>query len=136
MSSLPGLLLEDFVAWNFSLVVEEQNESNISVGLAEFLGTTKKTRRNLSKLEFLPVIKLFEQYRERVEERLLEFEEGTSWRDYAGWAFEFIPNEIYEKAEKIINQTLLETSETPCRLADWEWFMTMINNGREKNQIS
>ena len=38
MSSLPGLTLEAFVAWQWNLVVQDQPENNFSLGVAEYLG--------------------------------------------------------------------------------------------------
>lgn len=35
MSSLPGLDLEDFLSWQYNLVVLDAPESNVSLGLAE-----------------------------------------------------------------------------------------------------
>lgn len=104
MSSLPGYDLEDFVAWNFDLVVEEQGEANPSLGLAEALGT-RKPRPRLTKEQFAAVLAPFEPYRERVEHALHEFdEENQSWRDYAGYSFDYIPDAVYEAAQSALRR--------------------------------
>lgn len=38
MSSLPGFTLEAFLCWQYDLIVEGEEEANLSLGLAEFLG--------------------------------------------------------------------------------------------------
>lgn len=88
MSSRPGLLLEDLVAWNWNLVIEDQPDPNESLRIAEVLGTSVSNRLRLTKQEFEPVLALYEPYRESVEYRLQDFDEDTqSWRDYAGACF-------------------------------------------------
>ena len=50
-------------------------------------------------------INLFEQYREQVEDRLFDFEDDEmSWRSYAGYAFDFIPEELDKQAMAILNE--------------------------------
>lgn len=102
MSSLPGLDLEDFVAWNFDLVVEDQGEANPSLGIAEAIGT-RKPRPRLTKDQLAAVLALFEPYRERVEAALSAFDEGNqSWRDYAGYSFDYIPDSVYDAAIAVL----------------------------------
>ena len=97
MSSLPGLNLEDYVAWNYDLVVEDAPEANWSLGAAEMLGTVSK-RRRMTKAEFAKVLEHFEPYREQVENWLMDFEEDRqSWRDYAGYSP--VPHDVFERAD-------------------------------------
>lgn len=105
MSSLPGYDLEDFVAWNFNLVVEGQGEANLSLGIAEAIGNIK-ARPCLTRGEFAAVVAPFEPYRERIEDALLEFdEENQAWRDYAGNAFDYIPDEVYAVAQSALRRS-------------------------------
>ena len=83
---MPGLDLEDFVAWNYDLVVEDSTDVNFSLGVAELLSTIPQ-RQRMTKEEFAKVLAPFEPYRERVENWLLDFDEDNqSWRDYAAYA--------------------------------------------------
>jgi hypothetical protein len=93
--------LEDFVAWGLDIKVENQPDPNLSLEIAEALGTASRRRPILTEREFDPIVALFEPYREQVEWRLDEFEdEYMSWRDYAGASFDFIPDEVWAKAFK------------------------------------
>ena len=93
MSSCPGSTLEDYLAWTFNVVVEGQDENNPSLGIAEMLGTATRRRDVLTKEDFAPIVKLFEDFRERVEGRLEDFDDDTqSWRDYAGCCFDDLPD--------------------------------------------
>lgn len=101
MSSIPGYTLEDFLAWNFDVVVND-SETNFSLGMAEALGNRPR-RPRLTAEQFAPIVELYEEHREKVEERLLDFdEECQSWRDYAGCVFDFIPDELDEKARELL----------------------------------
>ena len=104
MSSLPGYNLEDFVMWYFDLIVDDNRNANQSLKIAEALGI--KTRRiSITVEQFKPILVLFEPWRNEIEEHLSDFdEEYQSWRDYAGYSFDFIPNEIFNKANKIIKR--------------------------------
>lgn len=62
MSSLPGLTLEAFVAWQWNLVVQDQPENNFSLGMAEYLGV-QTHRTTLTKEQFAQIIVLYEPYR-------------------------------------------------------------------------
>lgn len=106
MSSLPGYFLEDFLMWNYDLIVEGDADANTSLKIAEALGMITR-RRELTKQQFKPVVDLFEKYREDVERKLDDFDEDEqSWRDYAGYGFDFIPEEIYDKGLKLINRRI------------------------------
>lgn len=91
MSSLPGFDLESFLLWNFDLVVDGHDEANISLGLAEALGNIKP-RPRMSPEKFAELVAIFEPHREQVEDKLSDFDKETqSWRDYAGYAFDWLP---------------------------------------------
>lgn len=102
MSSCPGYTLEAFLCWQYNIIVEGRDDANFSLGLAEHIGNIPP-RLILTETQFQSIINLFEQYREQVEDRLSDFDEDElSWRSYAGYAFDFIPEDIYQCAESII----------------------------------
>lgn len=103
MSSCPGYNLEDYLAWCYDLRVEDQPEANVSLGLAETLGTIRE-RPILTKVQFNEIVKLFEEYRNEVEDKLLDFDEDEqSWRNYGCYAFEFLPDELDEVVKTMVN---------------------------------
>lgn len=103
MSSIPGYTLESFVMWNADLIVDGDGSANTSLAIAEAVGIPTR-RRCISAADFRRIIELFEPYREYVENNLLEFDEHTqSWRDYAGYAFDAIPKEVFASAEGLLN---------------------------------
>jgi hypothetical protein len=69
----------------------------------------------LSKEQFQALVAIYEPVRRDVEWRIEEYseEENGSWRDYAGYAFDFIPKEIGERAEKYIADLRGAVKETP-----------------------
>lgn len=111
MSSLPGLRLEDYLQWNYDLVVLDGfPDANTSVALAEALGTSPRTRPRLTPAEFAPLVALFEEHRELIEYRLRDFDEDEqSWRDYASSAFDFIPDALYDQGAQLIKNPLPRT---------------------------
>lgn len=111
MSSLPGLSLEAFLCWQYDITVVGHEEANISLGMAEILGNIPR-RPLLTEEQFKTIINLFEPYREQVEDRLLDFEEDEmSWRSYACYAFDFIPEELDPQVMAILAK-LKEESAT------------------------
>lgn len=102
MSSIPGYSLEEYLAWCFSITVEDLGETNVSVGMAEALGKVLP-RPAMSKACFAKLVSYFEPHRHEVEDRLMDFdEENQSWRDYAGYAFDFIPEELNVFGERFV----------------------------------
>jgi hypothetical protein len=98
MSSLPGYTLEDYLRWNWNLIVVGQPDANPSLRMAEALGV-KTNRTTLTPEQFASYVQQYEPYREQVEQRLQDFDDETqSWRDYAGCAFDFLP-ELIPNAE-------------------------------------
>lgn len=103
MSSLPGLDLESFVAWNHNVSVEGRSEANVSIGMAERIGMAANRRPVLTADKFDEMLAFYEPFRGRVENQLTRFDEGSqSWRDYAGYAFDFIPDDVYCFAAAVI----------------------------------
>jgi hypothetical protein len=103
MSSQPGLTLEKFLMWDFDLVVDGDATANPSLQIAEAVGTIIAPRPRITSEQFAPVVALFEPYRFDVERRLQDFDnDDGSWRDYAGYAFDFIPREPYLEAHKLL----------------------------------
>jgi len=105
MSTIPGFQLEDYVAWELNVVVDDRNDPNISLQMAEMLGNISP-RRRLSAESFDKLIATyFEEYRQPVEYLLNEFDDSTqSWRDYAGAAFGFIGDSVWTRALIAIKQ--------------------------------
>lgn len=102
MSRLPGLRLEDFLAWNYDVVVLDEADPNWSLMAAEALGTIKP-RDRMRRDEFGLLVAVFEPYREDVERRLATFDgEAMSWRDYAGAAFDFIPEAAFDHGGEVL----------------------------------
>jgi hypothetical protein len=104
MSSLPGYTLEDFVAWQWNLVVDKAPENNISLGMAEALGNSKP-RPRLTKEQFAPIVAIYEPFREDIERRLADFDEDTqSWRDYSQYVDADITPEMEAEAERLVKE--------------------------------
>jgi len=104
MSSLPGHTLERYLAWEYDLVVSGLPECNNSLMIAEACKTIEKRPRK-TKEQFKEIVELFEDYREQVENSLDSFdEENQGWRGYASYAFDFLPDELHEKALEILGE--------------------------------
>lgn len=111
MSSLPGYKLEDYLAWQWDLIVDGDTGANKSMEIAESLGIPSR-RICITLEQFQPLLALYEPYRDYIEERLTDFDEGTmSWRDYAGWAFGDVPPSVDEEAGNIRVSLKVEPSE-------------------------
>ena len=82
MSSIPGYKLEAYVAWRYSIVVDDHNENIVSLGIAEMIGNINM-RPRLTQAQFANIMAFFEPLREGIEDWLGDFDEETqSWRDY------------------------------------------------------
>ena len=104
MSSCPGSTLEDFLAWNFDLVVEDQRDPNFSLNIAEALGNIAP-RPRMNREQFKKLVALFEHHREMVEYKLEDFDEDNqSWRDYAGGSFDFITDAEYKSGRLLMDE--------------------------------
>ena len=103
MSTCPGHRLEDFLMWNFDLVVDGQSDVNMSLRAAEALGTING-RQRLNVEQFAPIVAIFEPYREDVERSLADYDgETQSWRDYAGYSFDDVPDSAYDEVSTLID---------------------------------
>ncbi|MCY1337425.1 hypothetical protein D9M68_18950 [compost metagenome] len=110
MSSLPGYSLEDFVAWQWNLSVIDAPENNVSLGMAEFIGTVAP-RPTVTKEQLAKVVSLYEPYRETIEDRLLDFdEEEQSWRSYAEHVDSDVTEEINEAAKQLVKELTCTTT--------------------------
>lgn len=104
MSSIPGYTLEDFVAWQWNLVVDEAPENNISLGMAEALGNVAP-RPRLTKEQFAPIVAIYEPLRETIERRLDDFDEDNqSWRSYAGYVDADVTPAMEAEAERLVKE--------------------------------
>jgi len=105
MSSLPGYFLEDYIRWEYNLLVEDTSDANKSLAIADVLGTSTQKRLVLNKEEFSELLNIFEPYRETVERLLCDFdEENQSWRGYAGNIDYILPDQLDTEAWQIINR--------------------------------
>jgi hypothetical protein len=104
VSSWPGPDLEDFLMWQYDLIVDGDGSANPSLQIAEAVGVDTR-RKSITREQFLPLLELFEPLRVDVERRLDWYNEEDcgSWRDYGGYAFDFIPKEIEAKAAEIVS---------------------------------
>lgn len=102
MSSIPGYTLEAFLAWQYNLIIEGEGESNFSRGMAESIGAAVR-RPVLSKVQFKPLVAMYEPYREVIERRLDDFNEETqSWRGYAEYVDLDVPMDVVEASEHYV----------------------------------
>lgn len=103
MSSWPGPSLEDFLMWQFDLIVDNDGSANHSLQIAEAMGVDTR-RKRITGEQFAPLVALFEPHREYVERRLDDYSEENSgsWRDYAGYSFDDIPKEIDNAAISMV----------------------------------
>ena len=88
--------------WNHDLIVGEDDHANISLQIAETLGLVQR-RKSITREQFAPILALYEPYRDKIEGKLCDFdEENQSWRDYAGYAFDFVSTSVSEKVNELI----------------------------------
>ena len=112
MSSLPGLTLEKFLSWQYDVIVDNDATANASLHIAEVLGNIPR-RLSITKEEFEPILSLFEPYREYVEDKLFNFDkDNQSWRMYASYAFDNIPESVYEQARKLVMIIKVRTKQS------------------------
>lgn len=125
MSSIPGYTLEAFIAWQYNLIVEGAAETNFSRGVAENLGKAVP-RPVLSKVQLMPLVAMYEPYREVIERRLDEFNEETqSWRGYAEYVDLDVPLDIVEASEEYVKVLTTTPSTHPVP--------TIYNKGEYKS---
>lgn len=101
MSSLPGLKLEDYLSWQWDLIVDGDGHANKSLQMVEALG--RPTRRlRITQEQFLEILTLYEPWRKYLEDKLSDFDDDTmSWRDYAGYGFGNVPTLLEDRVERI-----------------------------------
>lgn len=121
MSSLPGYTLEDYLAWCYNVSIIGRPESNVSVGMAEMLGTSTLMRPILTEEQFKVLVDMFEPYRKPIQNRLDDFDEDEqSWRDYAGSAFDFLPD-ILDDAVNVALGLFKNNEPVPTTPAECQW---------------
>lgn len=99
MSTLPGLNMEDYLAWMYGLNVQDAPEANASLGIAEALGTVKHIRPAVTQEKFKELVTLYEKHREKIEELLSDFDEDDqSWRSYAERFDNYVDYSVTRKA--------------------------------------
>lgn len=106
MSTCPGTTLEDYLMWRYNLIVDGDSSANLSLQIAEAMGV-KTARKRITAAEFAPLVELFEPHRRKIEWRLEDCseDESGSWRDYAGFAFDFLPGDVIKRGEEISEQS-------------------------------
>lgn len=105
MSSIPGYTLEDYVMWLLDIKVKGRDDANLSLQIAEILGFNENPRPLISEVDFQKIISYFEPYRNTTERRLADFDhEWQSWRTYAAYSFEHIPDDVVDSAYEIIEK--------------------------------
>lgn len=125
MSSIPGYTLEAFLAWQYNLIIEGEEENNFSRGMAESIGAAVR-RPVLSKVQFKPLVAMYEPYREVIERRLGDFNEETqSWRGYAEYVDLDVPLEVVEASDQYV--------KTLCSAPDTHPVPTIYNKGEYKS---
>lgn len=125
MSSIPGYTLEAFLAWQYNLIIEGEGESNFSRGMAESIGAAVR-RPVLGKVQFKPLVAMYEPYREVIERRLGDFNEETqSWRGYAEYVDLDVPLDVVEASDQYV--------KTLCSAPDTHPVPTIYNKGEYKS---
>lgn len=85
--------------WNHDLIVDGDGSANMSLQIAEAVGVNSRRARITGQV-FAAMLAPYEPWRESVECALSEFDDDNqSWRDYAGYAFNFLPDELFAEAE-------------------------------------
>lgn len=107
MSHCPGPYLEDWITDWWRLVDAE--------GLhGSEIRRLYKGQLVLTKEQFEGLVEIYKPFREQIEARLSDFseEENGSWRDYCGYAFDFISEDISQKAEEYVKSLQGKVPET------------------------
>lgn len=104
MSTCPGDTLEEYVMWDLDLIVDGDRSANPSLMLAEAMGVNTR-RKAITGLAFKDIVAVYEPYRRDIESKLSSYwheDDQPSWRDYAGYAFNFVPDAIREQASALV----------------------------------
>lgn len=105
MSSIPGYTLEMFLKWLWNIRVVGTEEANVSVAMAELIGTVA-SRPMIDEGTFKNIVSMYEQYRESIEDRLADFDEETqSWRSYADHVDSDVPSNVSDAIKLMLNPT-------------------------------
>lgn len=132
MSSLPGLTLADYLAWEYNFTTEISPNANVNLNFAEALGTVAR-RPEMSSERFQVLLDALEPYRESIEDKLSYFNEETqSWRGYSEYVASSIPKIVHEMVCQYI-QCLLKPNET--KLMDFEELSTALKTMHSQNVL-
>ena len=110
MSHCPGPALEDWLTDRWRLVVKDsEHGSGIRWAYTD--------QMILNKEQFAGLVSIYEPTRELVEDRLLQYlgkdeDEQGSWRDFCGYAFDGIPQEIQAEAKVYIEAIAAKVPRT------------------------
>lgn len=112
MSSCPGATLERYLEWLWDLIVDGDTGANPSLQIAELMGVDTR-RIRITAEQFAPILALYEPYRELIEDKLMDYneEDNGSWRDYACYAFDSVPESIDDQAE-VLRKALTDALKT------------------------
>lgn len=107
MSHCPGPYLEDWLTDWWRLVdADGQHGTGIRRLYTGQLILTKD--------QFQELVEIYKPFREEIEARLADYseEENGSWRDYCGYAFDFIPEDVSKNAEEYLRALRGKVPET------------------------
>lgn len=108
MSHCPGSKLEDWITdWHRLVDADNQHGSGIRW---LYKGTLV-----LTAAQFAELVRIYEPHRAEIEHQLEEYseEENGSWRDYCGYAFDFIPEAVGDEACRYVNALRASVPKTP-----------------------
>lgn len=108
MSHCPGLKLEDWITDQWRLV-DAGGEHGTAIRRM-YVG-----QLILSKEQFQGLVAIYEPSRASIEYILSEYseEENGSWRDFCGYAFDGVPKDIEELAQKYVDELQNKVEKTP-----------------------
>ena len=111
MSSCPGNEMEDYLRWLFNITVDDTEDANTNLCIAEALGTSNGRRKNLTKDQFAILVAMYNEYRKSIENRLNDFDDDNmSWRTYASYAFDCLPEPLYDEGAAYVRAVVTETA--------------------------
>lgn len=108
MSHCPGSTLEDWITdWHRLVDADKKHGSGWRW---IYTGTLILTAD-----QFAELVRIYGPHRAEIERRLQEYseEEYGSWRDYAGYAFDFIPGPVCDEADRYVGSIRDSVPKTP-----------------------
>jgi hypothetical protein len=90
--------------WNYDLIVDGDGSPNVSLQIAELMGIDTR-RIHVTQQQFDKIVSQFESFRYSVENTLDGFDEDCmSWRDFAVYSFDYLPDELCDGVLTYIQQ--------------------------------